>query len=76
MKAYMALRIAVQQEQRRTGTADAQKDLGAGGLDALLGETREKIRQACHQRFCSRATARQPMSERQKPPGQSIAATA
>jgi len=38
-----------------------------------LGNSRE---QACAHRPCSRAMARQPMSERQKPSGQSILAIA
>ena len=58
------LRIAVQQQQRRTGAAGAQEDLGAGRLDAPLGEAGKQIGDDVHERAFSRAMARQPMSVR------------
>ena len=77
--ADVGLRVAVQQEQRRARAAGAQEDRAAGGVDAPCLETGKEIGQRTHAFRSvgrSRANARQPMSLRQKPPGQSILATA
>ena len=73
----VSLGIPVQQQQRRTHPPCAQVDLHArGDLDAPLGEAGEQVGQRIHAFCSSRSSALQPMSERQKPPGQSILATA
>ena len=74
--AHVGLRIAVQQQQRGAGSARAHEDLGAVGLDAVLGEAGEEVGDDVHWPPLSRATARQPMSVRQNPPGQSMERTA
>lgn len=73
----MRLGVAVQQEQRRAGAGSRQGDAAAGGRHVPRRESRQQvgIRWARH-RSPSRATARLPISRRQKPPGQSIASTA
>ena len=41
--AHVGLRVAVQQQQRRTGAAGAHEDLGAVRLDAMLGEAGKEV---------------------------------
>jgi hypothetical protein len=57
-------RVAVQQQQRRSGAAGAQENLGPSRLDASLGEARKQVGDDIHGRAFSRAMARQPMSLR------------
>jgi len=71
----MGLRIAVQQQERRAITGAADENGGVAGVDVTGVETGKEIREA-HDPLPSRSTARQPMSRRQNPSGQSMASTA
>ena len=85
----VALGKAVQQEQWRTAAAGAGEDATSVRVDPVRGEAGKEIgdiahgslhsgpyRQQCWGLSVQPATARQPMSRRQKPPGQSMASTA
>ncbi len=63
MPHHVALRMAVQQKQRRPAAADAGEDFSDRGVDPARGVTGIEVGEVGH--YCdSRSTARQPMSWR------------